>query len=54
LSVATASDHGTVVTLTVTNSKLTVQLEEAQAYIKNLKQDIVNLNSNINPKWQGQ
>jgi hypothetical protein len=43
-----------VATLTVTNAKLTLQLETSQAYIKKLKEDIVQLQLKIKPPWQGQ
>jgi hypothetical protein len=41
LAVAMSSDCDTVATLTATNAKLTLQLETSQAYVKNLKDDIV-------------
>jgi hypothetical protein len=44
---ATASDCGTVATLTTTNDKLATQLEAAQAHIAALK-------NKIKPAWQGQ
>jgi hypothetical protein len=37
LATATASDRGTVATLTTTNAKLATQLEAAQAHIAQLK-----------------
>jgi hypothetical protein len=37
LATATASDRGTVATLTTTNAKLSMQLEAAQAQIAQLK-----------------
>jgi hypothetical protein len=49
MALATASDRGTVATLTATNSKLTTRLEEAQAYTNELKQDIVDLDAKIKP-----
>jgi hypothetical protein len=54
LAVATASDRDTVATLTATNSKLTLQLETSQAYVKNPKEYIVQFKLNIKPAWQGQ
>jgi hypothetical protein len=54
LTVSTASDRDTVATLTATNAKLTFKLETSQAYIKKLKEGIVQLNLNIKPAWQGQ
>jgi hypothetical protein len=51
---ATASDRGTVVTLTTTNAKLANQLEAAHALIAQLKSEIATLKSNIKPVWQGQ
>jgi hypothetical protein len=46
---ATASNRGTVATLTATNAKLASQLEAAQSYIKMLKDDILALKAKINP-----
>jgi hypothetical protein len=46
LATATASDRGTVATLTTTNAKLTTQLEAAHAQIAQLK-------NKIKPAWQG-
>jgi hypothetical protein len=43
-----------VSTLNVTNAKLTLQLKTSQAYVKNLKEDIVKLKLKIKPAWQGQ
>jgi predicted RNase H-like nuclease (RuvC/YqgF family) len=40
LATATASERGTMATLTATNYKLASQLEASQAYIKNLKEEI--------------
>jgi anti-sigma-K factor RskA len=40
LATATASNRGTVTTLTTTNSKLATQLEAAQAQIAQLKDEI--------------
>jgi hypothetical protein len=54
LATATASDRGTVATLTTTNAKLAMQLEDAQARIAQLKDDIAALDNNIKPAWQGQ
>jgi predicted RNase H-like nuclease (RuvC/YqgF family) len=54
LSTATASDRGTVATLTTTNAKLATQLEAAHALIAQLKNDIAMLKSKIKPAWQGQ
>jgi hypothetical protein len=54
LATATASDHGTVATLTTTNAKLDTQLEAAQAQIAQLKNEIAALNNKIKPAWQGQ
>jgi hypothetical protein len=49
LATETASDLGTVATLTATNDKLASQLEAAQAYIKMLKDEILALTANIKP-----
>jgi uncharacterized protein YlxW (UPF0749 family) len=54
LATATASDRGTVTTLTTTNAKLATQLKAAQAQIAQLKNEIAALKNNINPAWQGQ
>jgi hypothetical protein len=54
LATETASDRGTVATLTTTNAKLATQLEAAQAQIAQLKNEIVTLKNKINPAWQGQ
>jgi hypothetical protein len=51
---ATASDCGTVATLTTTNAKLATQLEAAQAQIAQLKDEIAVLKNKIKPAWQGQ
>jgi hypothetical protein len=51
---ATASDRGTVATLTTTNAKLATQLEAAQAQIAQLKDEIADLKNKIKPAWQGQ
>jgi hypothetical protein len=54
LALVTASDRDTVATLTVINAKLTLQLEMFQAYVRKLKEDIVQLKLKIKPAWQGQ
>jgi hypothetical protein len=54
LATATASDRGTVATLTTTNAKLATQLEAAQAHIAQLKNEIANLKNKLKPAWQGQ
>jgi hypothetical protein len=54
LATATASDRGTVATLTTTNAKLATQLEAAHAQIAQLKNEIVTLKNKIKPAWQGQ
>jgi hypothetical protein len=54
LSTATASDRGTVATLTTTNAKLATQLEAAHAQIAQLKNNIATLKNKIKPDWQGQ
>jgi hypothetical protein len=54
LEMTTASDRGTVVTLTTTNAKLVNQPEAAHALITQLKSEIATLKSNIKPAWQGQ
>jgi phage shock protein A len=54
LATATASDRGTVVTLTTTNAKLATQLEAAHAQIAQLKNEIATLKNKIKPAWQGQ
>jgi hypothetical protein len=54
LATATASDRGTVATLTTTNAKLSTQLEAAQEQIAQLKDEIAALKNNIKPAWQGQ
>jgi hypothetical protein len=54
LATATASDRGTVVTLTTTNVKLATQLEAAQGQIAQLKNKIVTLKNKIKPAWKGQ
>jgi hypothetical protein len=54
LETATASDRGTVSTLTANNTKLASQLEAAQSYIKIITDEILALNAKIKPAWQGQ
>jgi uncharacterized protein YlxW (UPF0749 family) len=54
LTAATASDRGTVATLTTTNAKLVTQLESAHAQISELKNEIATLKNKIKPAWQGQ
>jgi hypothetical protein len=54
LATATASDSGTVATLTMTNAKLATQLEAAQAQIAQLKNEITTLKNKIKPSWKGQ
>jgi hypothetical protein len=54
LATATASDRGTVATLTTTNAKLATQLEAAQAQTAQLKDEIAALKNKIKPVWQGQ
>jgi predicted RNase H-like nuclease (RuvC/YqgF family) len=54
LDMATASDRGTVATLTTTNAKLANQLEAAHALIPQLKSEIATLKNKIKPVWQGQ
>jgi hypothetical protein len=54
LATATASDRGTVATLTTTNTKLATQLEAAHALIAQLKSKIATLKIKIKPVWQGQ
>jgi hypothetical protein len=54
LATATASDRGTVATLTTTNAKLANQLEAAHALIAQLKNEIATLKNKIKPAWQGQ
>jgi phage shock protein A len=47
LATATASDRGTVATLTITNAKLATQLEAAHALIAQLKSKIATLKIKI-------
>jgi hypothetical protein len=54
LATATASDRGTVATLTMTNAKLATQREAAHAHIAQLKNEIAALKNKIKPAWQGQ
>jgi predicted RNase H-like nuclease (RuvC/YqgF family) len=54
LATATASDRGTVATLTTINAKLATQLEAAHALIAKLKNEITTLRSKIKSAWQGQ
>jgi predicted RNase H-like nuclease (RuvC/YqgF family) len=54
LATATASDRGTVATLTTTNAKLAAQLEADHAHITQLKNEITTLKNKIKPAWQGQ
>jgi predicted RNase H-like nuclease (RuvC/YqgF family) len=54
LATATASDRGTVATLTTTNAKLANQLEAAHALIAQLKHEIATLKTKIKPAWQVQ
>jgi hypothetical protein len=54
LATATASDRGTVATLTTTNATLATQLEAAHAQIAQLKNEITTLKNKIKPAWQGQ
>jgi predicted RNase H-like nuclease (RuvC/YqgF family) len=49
LATATASERGTVATLTTTNAKLAAQLEAAHAEIARLKSDIATLKNKIKP-----
>jgi hypothetical protein len=49
LATATASDRGTVATLTTTNAKLANQLEAAHALITKLKSEIATLKNKIKP-----
>jgi hypothetical protein len=54
LATATASDRGTVETLTTTNAKLATQLEAAHAQITQLTNEITPLRNKIKPAWKGQ
>jgi hypothetical protein len=51
---ATASDRGTVATLTTKNVKLATQIEVAHALIAHLKSESVTLKIKIKIVWQGQ
>jgi hypothetical protein len=51
---ATASDRGTLATLTTTNAKLVNQLEAAHALSAQLENEIATLKIKIKPAWQGQ
>jgi predicted RNase H-like nuclease (RuvC/YqgF family) len=53
LARATASDCGTVETLTTINAKLATQLEAAHAQIAQLKNEIATVKNKIKPSWQG-
>jgi hypothetical protein len=54
LATETASNRGTLSTLTTTNAKLATQLDAAQAQIAQLKDEIAALKNKIKPAWQGQ
>jgi hypothetical protein len=54
LETATASDRGTVSTLTTTNAKLANQLEAAHTLIAQLKSEITTLKIKLKPVWQGE
>jgi predicted RNase H-like nuclease (RuvC/YqgF family) len=54
MATATASDRGTVATLTTTNAKLATQLEAAQAQIAQLKNEIAAVRNKIKPAWKDQ
>jgi hypothetical protein len=54
LATATATDRGTVATITTTNAKLANQLETAHAIIAQFKSEIAILKIKIQPVWQGQ
>jgi hypothetical protein len=54
LATATASDRGTLATLTTANAKLATQLEAAQAQIAQLKDEIAALKNKIKTAWQDQ
>jgi flagellar biosynthesis/type III secretory pathway protein FliH len=49
LATATASDRGTIATLTTTNAKPDNQLEAAHALIAQLKSEIATLKNKIKP-----
>jgi hypothetical protein len=50
---ATASDRGTVTTITTTNAKLENQLEATHDLMAQLKSEIATLKIKIKPVWQG-
>jgi uncharacterized protein YlxW (UPF0749 family) len=54
LATSTASDRGTVATMTTTNANLATQLKAAQAQILQLKDEIAALKNKIKPAWQSQ
>jgi hypothetical protein len=54
LATDTASDRGTVATLTTTNAKLANQLEAAHALIAKIKSEIATLKIKLKHVWQGQ
>jgi hypothetical protein len=54
LATATASDRGTVATLTTTNAKLATQLKAAHAQIAQLNNEVATLKNKSKPAWQGQ
>jgi hypothetical protein len=54
LATATASNRGTVATLTTNNANLATQLKADQAQIAQLKDKIAALKNKIKPAWQGQ
>jgi hypothetical protein len=54
ITTATASDRGTVATLTTANAELATQLEAAHAQIAQLNNKIATLRNKIKPAWQGQ
>jgi predicted RNase H-like nuclease (RuvC/YqgF family) len=54
LATETASDRGTVATLTTINARLDTQVEAARALITQPKNEIAELKSKIKPAWQGQ
>jgi predicted RNase H-like nuclease (RuvC/YqgF family) len=54
LATATASDRGTVATLTTANAKLANEIEAAHALIEQLKSKIATLKIKIKPVWQWQ
>jgi hypothetical protein len=49
LATGTASERGTVATLTATNAELASQLKAAQAYIEMLKDETIALEAKIKP-----